>query len=233
MSFFQEYALLLTGFWLALVALWFQRSTPVLIGGLVLVAAFVAAALDTGLVSLAELGLDPNAPPLPTLVFAVSWLAPMLAASPGADWIASRLIAKPPTLGAFRPIQRSWIHLAAGILVAWILGGFLEELVFRGIVLLSIESMALPVLGKVAAAALAILVAALGAGIIHLYQGPRAALIIAQLSVLFGVLFVISDHNLWAVILCHGLYDTVAFIRFAAGKSKYSKLDDQGGAQAV
>jgi membrane protease YdiL (CAAX protease family) len=58
--------------------------------------------------------------------------------------------------------------------------------------------------------------------VIHLYQGPRAAATVAQLSALFGVLFVIDGYNLWAVIFCHGLYDTIAFVRFAAKKSKYS-----------
>ena len=70
--------------------------------------------------------------------------------------------------------------------------------------------------------------AALGAGVVHFYQGPRAVVIITQLSVLFGVLFVLSGYNLWSVMLCHGLYDTVTFIRFAARKSKYSDLDSRG-----
>jgi len=46
------------------------------------------------------------------------------------------------------------------------------------------------------------------------------------------LLFVISGHNLWTVILCHGLYDTIAFIRFATGKSRYSKLDSDAAMQA-
>jgi len=62
--------------------------------------------------------------------------------------------------------------------------------------------------------------------VIHLYQGPRAAFIVTQLSVLFGTLFVLAGYNLWAVILCHGLYDTIAFIRFANKQSRYSKLDE-------
>jgi membrane protease YdiL (CAAX protease family) len=49
--------------------------------------------------------------------------------------------------------------------------------------------------------------------------------IVAQLSVLFGVLFVISEYNLWAVMICHGVYDTAAFVRFANKKFKYSNLD--------
>jgi len=51
-------------------------------------------------------------------------------------------------------------------------------------------------------------------------------MIIAQLSVLFGLLYVITGYNLWAVILCHGFYNTIAFVRFANRSSKYSNLDD-------
>ena len=40
-----------------------------------------------------------------------------------------------------------------------------------------------------------------------------------------GILFVASGRNLWAVILCHGLYDTIAFIRFANRQSRYSHFD--------
>jgi membrane protease YdiL (CAAX protease family) len=59
----------------------------------------------------------------------------------------------------------------------------------------------------------------------HSYQGPRAMLLITQLSLLLGVLFVVSGYNLWAVMLCHGLYDSIAFIKFATKKSKYSQID--------
>jgi membrane protease YdiL (CAAX protease family) len=159
-----------------------------------------------------------------TIAFAAGWLLLMLAYSPIADWIAARIVAKPPTLGAFRALQQSWVKLAAGIVIAWILGGFIEEVIFRGIVLRSIESAASALTLAPVATAVGVSAAAIGAGIVHLYQGPRAAIIITQLSVLFGVLFVVSGYNLWSVILCHGLYDTIAFIRFATGKSRYSRL---------
>ncbi len=67
----------------------------------------------------------------------------------------------------------------------------------------------------------------------HLYQGLRAVIIVTQLSVLFGVLFVGSGYNLWAVILCHGLYDTIAFVRFANKKSNYSRLDVESRSSSV
>ena len=148
----------------------------------------------------------------------------MLSYSPLADRLATRLVAKPPTLGAFRALQQSRVKLLLGIVVAWILGGFLEEVIFRGIILQWIRELMAAWVAMPLATAVAVTAAALGAGVLHLYQGLRAAIIITQLSVLFGVLFVISDYNLWAVILCHGLYDTIAFIRFANKKSSYSEL---------
>ncbi len=148
----------------------------------------------------------------------------MLAYSPLADKLATRLIQKPPTLIAFGALQQSRAKLIAGILLAWIFGGFLEELILRGIILQSIEMRLSAWLVKPLAVAIAICAAALVAFVIHLYQGLRAALIITQLSILFGLLFVISGHNLWSVILCHGLYDTVAFVRFANKQSRYSQV---------
>jgi uncharacterized protein len=184
-------------------------------------------ALTLGGIVLDTLGLGtPHSWPL-TIGLALAWLGLMLAYSPVADRLATRLVARPPTLQAFRGIQQSRAKLIAGIVVAWLLGGILEELVFRGIVLNWVQSWLAAWLSGPVSAGIAICVAALGAGLVHFYQGPRAMIIVTQLSVLFGVLFVISGHNLWAVMLCHGLYDTIAFVRFAHKKSRYS--DPDGG----
>jgi membrane protease YdiL (CAAX protease family) len=148
----------------------------------------------------------------------------MLAYSPLADKIATRFVATPPALEAFRGLQQSRTKLIVGILAAWALGGFLEELVFRGIILQWVQAQLSAWLVAPLATGIAVCGAAIGAGLIHLYQRLRAAIIVTQLSILFGLLFVVSGRNLWAVILCHGLYDTVAFIRFATGKSRYSRL---------
>jgi hypothetical protein len=149
----------------------------------------------------------------------------MLGYSPIADRLATRWVDKPPTLGAFRAIQQSRSKLLIGIVVAWVLGGFLEEIVLRGIILQWIAARVSAWLVAPMATAIAVCAAAAGAGLIHLYQGLRAAIIVTQLSVLFGLLFVVSGHNLWTVILCHGLYDTIAFVRFANKKSEYSSLE--------
>jgi membrane protease YdiL (CAAX protease family) len=224
MTTFQETALFLTAIYIVIVVVRFRRSSVVLIGGLVALGLYTVVALAYGQVTLSEIGLGSHSW-LPTIEFALVWLGLMLAYSPVADRLASRWFHKPPTLGTFRAIQESTVKLIAGIVVAWLLGGFLEELVFRGIVLKSVASLMGAWLAAPIAIAVAVCIAALGAGLVHLYQGPRATVIVTQLSILFGILFVVSGYNLLAVILCHGMYDTVAFIRFATGKSKYSNLD--------
>jgi membrane protease YdiL (CAAX protease family) len=172
-----------------------------------------------------SIGLEPPSSWPWTVGFAAAWLVLMYGFSPVADRLATRLVAKPPTLGIFHALQQSRLKLVLGIIVAWILGGFVEEIVFRGIVLRNIATFAAHFLPSGLAIGAAIVGAALGAAVVHFYQGLRAAIIIAQLSALFGLLFVLSGYNLWAVILCHGFYDTVAFVRFANRSSRYSDLD--------
>lgn len=225
MTTFQQGALLLTCIWLVAVFVRFRRSSIVLIGGLFVIWLYTLLALAYGAVTPDALGLVLPDSWLPTTGLAVVWLGLMVAYSPMADRLATRWVDKPPTLEAFGAIRQSKGKLIAGIVAAWALGGILEELVARGIVLRSIESLLNPWLIAPIAAAVAVCIAAVGAGLMHSYQGPRAAVIIAQLSILFGVLFVVSGYNLWAVMICHGLYDTIAFIRFADKKSKYSDPD--------
>lgn len=221
---FQNIALVLIVIWLVLIIVWFRSTSIVLVGGLLFIGLYTILALAYDRVTQNDLGLGfPNSWLL-TIGVAIVWLGLMLAYSPLADKLASQWFKRLPTLESFRVIQQSKGKLILGIAVAWLLGGVLEELIARGIVLKSIYLLLTPYLFKPIAIGVAICAAGLGAGVFHLYQGPRATAIVTQLSILLGLLFVISGYNLWAVILCHGLYDTIAFVRFSNKKSKYSNV---------
>jgi len=75
-----------------------------------------------------------------TLAFAIGGLIVLLAYTPLADMIASYWIETPPTLGAFRGLQQSRAKLILGIVIAWILGGFIEEIALRGIIVRMAEA---------------------------------------------------------------------------------------------
>jgi len=156
---------------------------------------------------------------------ALGGLGALVLISPITDRLATWLVRTPPDLGVFRGLQESPGKLVAGIVLAWILGGFLEELVLRGLVVHALHARLAVWLPDLVAGAVAIVAAGGLALAIHLYQGLRAALIVAQLSLLLGVLFVVSGEDLWTVVLCHGLYDTIAFIRFARRSSAYANVD--------
>ncbi len=221
---FQQIALIMTLIWFTIVVIWFRRSRVALVGGLLVIGIFTLAAFIFGGITPDDLGLGAPESWLLTVGFALAGLVITIAYSPLADRLASHWFKKPPDLESFRAIQQSIIKLIAGIAIAWLLGGILEELIARGIVLKTIEALLSGYIAEPIAAGIAICLAATGAGIMHFYQGPRAVFIIAQISVLFGILFIVSGYNLWAVIICHGLYDTIAFIKFANKKSKYSNL---------
>ncbi len=223
MTSFQLIALLMIGVWFIAVGVRYRRPTVILIIGLFVLGIYTLMAYTMGEVSKAELGLGKPSSWLLTVLYALGGLVAALAYSPLADRLASRLYPKPPTLDVFGSIQNSWLNLTIGIIIAWLLGGVLEELIARGIVLMSLSGWLSNYVGTPLATGIAILAAALGAGAMHLYQGQRGMTIIAQISLIFGVVFVISGYNLWAVMICHGLYDTIAFIRFAQKKSKYSQ----------
>lgn len=217
--------LLATLAWLTLVAVWFRTSKVVLIGGLLFVAATAAILASRRDIAPSDVGLFSPDSWASVLGLSVGSAVSMLLLTPVADRLATWIFVEPPRLEAFRIIKESRLKLVAGIVFAWIAGAFLEELALRGILLRATRDLIANYLTEPAAVVFAVFAAAGGAFIIHLYQGPRAAFIIAQLSVLFGVIFVVGGENLWTVVLAHGFYDTVAFIRFANGSSKYSELD--------
>jgi membrane protease YdiL (CAAX protease family) len=226
------FLLILVVAWLTPVAVRFRTSRPILLGGLLLVTVAAFVLIARGDIRPDAVGLVAPTSWLFATVLSIAWTGLMLLATPVADRIATRFFAQPPQLGAFRALKESRLKLIAGIVFAWIAGGFLEELALRGVVQNETQALLAGLSPPLVATAVAILAGALGAFVIHLYQGLRAAFIVTQLSLLFGLLFVLGGHTLWTQLLAHGLYDTIAFIRFATGTSKYSKFDASDGNKA-
>lgn len=85
--------------------------------------------------------------------------------------------------------------------VGWVIGGFLEEMLFRGYLLKRIRL----VLGESpVAAAVAILLPAVAFGLAHAYQDTAGMISTGLIGALFGAVFVWARGNLWLPILVHG-----------------------------
>jgi hypothetical protein len=97
---------------------------------------------------------------LRSAAYAIAGLAALLAWSPVADRIATRLVTTPPPLRVFAGLQRSRSTLVLGIVIAWALSGVLEEVLLRGVIVRWLHN-ALPSAGhQVPAAAIGVVVAA-------------------------------------------------------------------------
>ena len=96
------------------------------------------------------------------------------------------------------------------VLLGWVCGGFIEEMLFRGFFLSRIEAM---IGRRWLSTVIAIIFQAAVFGVIHFYyQGAFGALTIFAAACFIGGCYVLFGRNLWPLILSHGLLDTLGFL---------------------
>jgi membrane protease YdiL (CAAX protease family) len=96
------------------------------------------------------------------------------------------------------------------LILSWVVGGFAEEMVFRGAILTWIErglgvghvGLSLAVFGQAAL---------FGAAHIY-YKGVMGGLITFSMALSFGVLYIWFDRTLWPLIIAHGSINSISFI---------------------
>ena len=127
---------------------------------------------------------------------------------------------------AFFPILERFVTLAPGdtsiyeflrespanlifmIVMAWIVGGFYEEIVFHGFIFTRLEKM-LP--GR-QATGVAFIISCFLFGIYHLQLGYAGTINALIVGAVYQGLFLAFKRNLWASIICHGVYNTCVMV---------------------
>lgn len=101
--------------------------------------------------------------------------------------------------------------------IGWVLGGFLEEMLFRGYLLKRIQY----VIGnRPWASAAALVLTAWAFGMAHGYQDTAGMISTGLMGLLLGALFISSQGNLWLPILVHGVSNTVGLTLIFIDKDK-------------
>lgn len=116
---------------------------------------------------------------------------------------------QPIDLTLVEQIEGNLGMLAVGLVIAWLLAAFGEEMVYRGYILNRFADLLKPqsyhwLFGY--------LVSALLFAWIHQYQGIVGIVDTFVSAIIWGGLYLYSGRNLWLSILAHGFYDTIAFI---------------------
>ncbi|MEM8814924.1 MAG: CPBP family intramembrane glutamic endopeptidase [Pseudomonadota bacterium] len=95
------------------------------------------------------------------------------------------------------------------VAIAWIVGGFTEELLFRGFLISRFEQLCS---GVPFAVVIAIVLQAILFGHQHFYyQGLAGALATGLIALVSGLFYILLKRNIWPLILSHGLANTLGF----------------------
>jgi uncharacterized protein len=125
------------------------------------------------------------------------------------------LTGKPLDLSRFAPIEGNVFLLFLSLLKVWTLTAFGEELVYRSYLMNRVAELA----GESKMAwAMSLTVVSILFGIGHLYQGVSGVVASTLGGLVYGMLYLWTGRNLWASIIAHGVFDTLAFILIFYGK---------------
>jgi uncharacterized protein len=101
------------------------------------------------------------------------------------------------------------------VTMSWVVGGFVEEMLFRGLLLSRFER----ILGaKPYSTSIAVVLQAVVFGQQHFYyQGWSGALATGGIALISGALFIFLGRNLWPLIVSHALANTIGLTLIYAG----------------
>jgi membrane protease YdiL (CAAX protease family) len=110
-------------------------------------------------------------------------------------------------LSEFEGVRGNFITYIIMLLIGWFVGGFIEEITFRGYLITRLKKL----LGNSPLVLFFILVLTSAPfGLSHLYQGLSGVLSTGFIGFIFGFIFIKNGYNLWLPILTHGFVNTVA-----------------------
>jgi membrane protease YdiL (CAAX protease family) len=121
-------------------------------------------------------------------------------------------LAAPTVDGVTNLASSGVVGLALTLLLVWFVGGFLEELCFRGYLM----TRANDVFRGRAGTAMSVVLSTAYFGLSHWYQGPSGVIEASVTGLCFGLAFA-STRNLLLPIVLHAALDTSGVVMLAAG----------------
>ncbi|MBV6420652.1 MAG: hypothetical protein DAHOPDDO_01909 [Ignavibacteriaceae bacterium] len=119
-----------------------------------------------------------------------------------------------PDVSFFRPMVGNVPQLLFYFVLSWTFAAFIEEMIYRGYLMHRIADLFnRNNTGWIVGLVLSNLLFGFG----HLYQGLSGMIITTITGFIFAWLYFVTNRNLWAAILAHGIYDTIGFLMIFLG----------------
>jgi len=120
-------------------------------------------------------------------------------------------------LGVADHIEGNLNHYLLYLLLGWIIGGFCEEIIFRGYV---VKRLAIIFGDTDKAWFISAFIASIGFGFMHYYQGPLGIISAGFGGFMIGLIFIYNRNNLMLPILIHGIYNMIQITLIYLGKAR-------------
>lgn len=107
------------------------------------------------------------------------------------------------------PLQNNLPKLINILIVSWITSAFLEEVIFRGFLINSLDI----IFGEnIWSPWVSVFMSSVIFGLIHAYQGFTGILVTGSIGLIFGIAYLFNGRRIWPLIVVHGLVDTIFYI---------------------
>ena len=115
-------------------------------------------------------------------------------------------------------VKGNWKVFLQWMIMVWVFVAVIEEGIYRGFLMVEIKNL----LGVgVIALIINLLYTSIVFGLSHCYQGHCGMLSTGIVGAILGLIFILSNFNLWLVIFTHGFIDTIGIGLIAIGGDKW------------
>ncbi len=118
------------------------------------------------------------------------------------------LTGHPLELGMFEPLKHNTSLLISSLALGWIVGGLIEETIFRGFII----SKFMDHLPAQTGAIIGIVFSSCLFGYLHTYQGPTGQILTGLVGFILAIIYVVNKRNIWLNIFTHGFVNTVSML---------------------
>ena len=119
------------------------------------------------------------------------------------------LSSSPPDLSSYTQ-RMTPLWLLRWIVIAWTTAGFGEEVIWRGFFMKQIARLFDE--QKRSSWVIGLVLSSVGFGLAHFHQGVGGMIGNCILGLVYGIVYLRSERNLWVTIIAHGLTGTTSFI---------------------
>ncbi len=112
-------------------------------------------------------------------------------------------------MSRFNPLEGNLPFLITSVVLAWTAVAFGEEMIYRAFL---INQLGILFQSKRLRWTLSLIFSSIFFGLVHFYQGPPGIVLTGLTGLLFGLIYLKSNRNLWMIIIAHGLMNTFTFV---------------------